>query len=518
MAGTRTQQYAKNFTATLVSFVGTAIYSIVWRKMFISMLGVEYLGIGSLLGNVLGMLSLTELGIGTSIVFSLYKPIAEGDQAKMHTLIWLYRRIYAWLGLVVFVLGMILMPFLPDIATGSEDIEHVYWIYFITLSSTVVSYYFSYNSTLFSATQREYVLTYFAQIFKFINLGVSVAVLLIFRSYLALCIAGFLVALGDRIMVYFLARRNWPWLSTKPESKLSEPEKREIVKNVKAMFCHKIGDYCINGTSSLIIGKFVNIAAVGMFTNYLTLLNAVKPVATACFGNMTAGIGNLVATSSRERVHEVFLEINFLSCALFGLISVGFCVCANNIVAVWLGGEYILDFSVVALIAIDLYLYGMRQAPFLFRNGAGLFYNDRISPLIQAIANLVIGLIMVQYWGMAGVFFGTVVSGLAAPCWIRPFVLYRDYFGLPFRQYAGKYLLYAITVGIPGAISVYLFDDVLMLPLNWSSLAIRMFGCCFLFLSCLAFLSIFLPERKLLTVRISNVMSRVWNRFWKKGS
>lgn len=518
MAGTRTQQYAKNFTATLISFVGTAIYSIVWRKMFISMLGVEYLGIGSLLGNVLGMLSLTELGIGTSIVFSLYKPIAEGNQAKMHTLIWLYRKIYAWLGLVVFVLGMILMPFLPDIAKGSENIEHVYWIYFITLSSTVVSYYFSYNSTLFSATQREYVLTYFAQIFKFVNLGVAVAVLLVFQSYLALCIAGFVVALGDRIMVYFLARRNWPWLSTRPQEKLSEPEKREIVKNVKAMFFHKIGDYCINGTSSLIIGAFVNITAVGMFTNYLTLLNAIKPVATACFGNMTAGIGNLVATSSRERVYEVFQEINFLSCAVFGLVSMGFCVCANNIISVWLGSEYILDFTVVALIATDLYLYGMRQAPFLFRNGAGLFYNDRFSPLIQAVTNLVVGLVMVQYWGMAGVFFGTVVSGLVAPCWIRPFVLYRDYFGLPFRRYVGKYLLYAVTTGVPVVGAIYIFDYVLCLPLDASSLMIRMSGCVVLFVVCLSMVSIFLPERKLLTVRLSHVMSRVWKRFLKKGS
>lgn len=509
MAGTRTQQYAKNFTATLISFVGTAIYSIVWRKMFISMLGVEYMGIGSLLGNVLGMLSLTELGIGTSIVFSLYKPIAEGNQAKMHTLIWLYRKIYAWLGLVVFVLGMILMPFLPDIATGSEDIEHMYWIYFITLSSTVVSYYFSYNSTLFSATQREYVLTYFAQIFKFVNLGVSVAVLLVFQSYLALCIAGFLVALGDRIMVYFLARRNWPWLSTRPEEKLSAPEKREIVKNVKAMFFHKVGDYCINGTSSLIIGKFVNIAAVGMFTNYLTLLNAVKPVATACFGNMTAGIGNLVATSSRERVYDVFQEINFMSCAVFGLVSMGFCVCANNIVAVWLGAEYILDFAVVTLIATDLYLYGMRQAPFLFRNGAGLFYNDRFSPLIQAVTNLVVGLVMVQYWGMAGVFFGTVVSGLVAPCWIRPFVLFRDYFGLPFRLYVRKYVVYALPVFVSGSLALWLFDHYWSLPLDWTGLACRMSGSVILFVLCMTFVSFFLPERKLLTTRCGNVIQKL---------
>lgn len=518
MAGTRTQQYAKNFTATLISFVGTAIYSIVWRKMFISMLGVEYLGIGSLLGNVLGMLSLTELGIGTSIVFSLYKPIAEGDQAKMHTLIWLYRRIYAWLGLVVFVLGMILMPFLPDIATGSEAIEHVYWIYFITLSSTVVSYYFSYNSTLFSATQREYVLTYFAQIFKFVNLGVSVAILLIFQSYLALCIAGFLVALCDRIMVYFLARRNWPWLSTKPENKLSESEKREIVKNVKAMFCHKIGDYCINGTSSLIIGKFVNIAAVGLFTNYLTLLNAVKPVATACFGNMTAGIGNLVATSSRERVHEVFQEVNFLSCAIFGLISVGFCVCANNIVAVWLGEQYVLDFAVIALIATDLYLYGMRQAPFIFRNGAGLFYNDRISPLIQAVTNLAVGLVMVQYWGMAGVFFGTVVSGLAAPCWIRPYVLYRDYFGLPFRRYIDRYLVYLLPSLVSGTAAVVLFDRYWQLPLDWAGLAVRMLGVMVLFIVCFVLIACFLPERKLLISRYQSIHNHLCRRFLRKDS
>ena len=99
----RTVKQIKNFTAAIFRYLLTFFFSFFTRRLFIDALGVEYLGVAGLMGNVLGMLAIAELGIGSSIVFSLYKPLAENNQAKVHLLISLYRRLYRYIALFVLV-------------------------------------------------------------------------------------------------------------------------------------------------------------------------------------------------------------------------------------------------------------------------------------------------------------------------------------------------------------------------------------------------------------------------------
>ena len=52
----------------------------VTRAVFARELSMDYLGLENLFSNVITILSLAELGIGSSITFALYKPIALGDE------------------------------------------------------------------------------------------------------------------------------------------------------------------------------------------------------------------------------------------------------------------------------------------------------------------------------------------------------------------------------------------------------------------------------------------------------
>ena len=108
----------------------------------IKVLGAEYLGLNSLFTSILQVLSISELGIGSAIVFSMYKPIAEDDKDTLCALLNIYRKIYYCIGTIILILGLLALPYLPHLISGShpENIN-IYILYLIFLFNTVVSYY-----------------------------------------------------------------------------------------------------------------------------------------------------------------------------------------------------------------------------------------------------------------------------------------------------------------------------------------------------------------------------------------
>ena len=136
----RTQSSLKNMYIGILTQIVITLLGFISRKVFVNGLGTEYLGINGLLTNVLSMLSLVEGGIGTSIVYNLYKPLAENDRPRIIALVQLYKKIYGILAVLVFILGMCLYPFLGSFIKEGEKIEFLFIVYLIFVIKNVISY------------------------------------------------------------------------------------------------------------------------------------------------------------------------------------------------------------------------------------------------------------------------------------------------------------------------------------------------------------------------------------------
>ena len=96
----------------LINKVVTLLFPFVVQHILIRRLGLEYVGVKTLFSSVLSVLNLTELGVGASITFCMYKPIAEDNIDLIGSLLCFYRRVYFYIGIVVTVLGIISLPFI----------------------------------------------------------------------------------------------------------------------------------------------------------------------------------------------------------------------------------------------------------------------------------------------------------------------------------------------------------------------------------------------------------------------
>ncbi|EOU2021572.1 O-unit flippase, partial [Clostridium perfringens] len=108
----RTRKAMINVVVSILTFILGFLPGFIVRKIFLDTLGTELLGLNSLYTNIIGYLSIVEMGIGTAIIFSLYKPFAEGDKTKIKGYLNYYSKFYKVAGLIILILGLLLVPIL----------------------------------------------------------------------------------------------------------------------------------------------------------------------------------------------------------------------------------------------------------------------------------------------------------------------------------------------------------------------------------------------------------------------
>jgi O-antigen/teichoic acid export membrane protein len=294
-----------NITTGLGSQIIITLLSFISRTAFITYLGVEYLGINGLFTNVLGMLSLAEAGIGSAIIYNLYKPVAENDIQKINMLMNFYKKAYRVIALVVFLLGLSLLPFL-DFFVKETTVESVGLIYTLFLINTAASYLFTHKISFLNVSQKGYIVTGVYSISTIIATFVKIGILYYTSNFILYLIIDISITVFTSIVLSILVDKMYRFLKNRASVKLDAETKNNIVKNVKAIVLHNIGGYAVFGTDNLIIASFVSVAAVGLYSNYYMLINISRTFINQIFNNINYSVGNLVAIESGEKVYSFF--------------------------------------------------------------------------------------------------------------------------------------------------------------------------------------------------------------------
>lgn len=455
---TRTENAFKNTVANLALLFVTTILAFVTRIFFTKILGQDYLGVNSLLVNIISMLSIAELGIGTAINFSLYKPIAENDTKKIKALMKYYKKAYYIIGTLVFFLGLVLLLFIDKIIPNPGNVEHLVLIFIIYIINASYSYFFTYKLTLLEASQKGYILARINIIFTILIHVGQLIILLLTKNYILYLLLNIVLTFIQRLIVNHKINKTFTYLKEENLEKLDKDEKTKITKNVKALIFHKIGDYCINGTDNILISIFDSIGAVGIYSNYALLTTTINNFITSIFGSITSSVGNLIATEKEGKRKNIFLKINFIAFWLYGFSFICFFVLIDPFIELVFGPKYILSFSIVLVVLLNFYVTGMRMPVGVVKSSAGLYNEDKYAPLIQSFINLVVSIILGKKYGLLGIFLGTLVSSVALPNWYRPYLVYKHVFKSSPKNYYLKSIYYFLVVIISALFTKYTLD------------------------------------------------------------
>ena len=455
-----------NVSAAIASRVLLLVSALLVRRLLIRYVGNDVNGLNSLYTSVIGMLAVVELGVGSAISYSMYKPIVEGDKEKTAALYGLYQQAYRIIGSIILTAGLAVMPFLPGMISDYSELKvNVYLTFGLLLVSVVLSYLYGAKTSLIEAYKDNYITTGILTVCRLLQYGLQVVVLIMFRSFslfLACQIVETLLAWG---MTELVARKKHGDILALRIG-VDQGTKKEIGKNIRAMMMHHIGSVMVNTVDSVVISAFVGVAVLGKYSNYALIASVMAGTISLLFTPLVSVIGHLCAEGDREKIKRHFEQFYFLNYALGVMFFLGYYAVIDQMVQLCFGTGLEISRTVSFIITLDGFIKFMRKSALLFRDASGTFYYDRWKPIVEGIVNLGLSLFFVQTfperYRVAGVIVATIITNLLICHIIDPYVVYKHVFGQSVKEYWLRNYAYMGLFAIALLMLAYLKTDRLI--------------------------------------------------------
>ena len=472
---------SRSKNALLASFasVGNQIVKLVvafaYRTVFLMILSKEYLGINGLFSNIMQLLSLAELGIGSAIVYRLYAAFAQEKIDDIGALIRYFKTVYRNIALIVLAVSVCIYPFISSIVNVEEippDVN-VTVVYFLFIFQSVCSYFFAHKQAVLTADQRGHVLTLLNTLIEVLSNVLRIVVLVITHNYLLVLASGIAITVVTNIVINATITRKYPDIFAS-KANLPKDDRKAIMSDTAGLMCHKVGYIVVTSTDNLILTKFISLAATGIYSNYAMIVSALQVMISNAANSLVAIVGNYVNTNEKAAVYRLYQRMTSAFYWLASATAVCLFVLLNPFIRTWLDESFTFEMAVVAIVAFQYYLHVSRLASNIFINACGLFMLDRVRPLFEAAVNLAVSIVLAKAIGIAGVFVGTCVSAIVTFYWREPYLLYRKFLKENGWWYVGTSILW---LGLTVAMCLLFRWLCAFLPGGWGGFFLQAIFC-----------------------------------------
>lgn len=462
----RTKNAKRNLLFGGINRIIVLFLPFILRTVIIHKLGAEYLGLGSLFNSILNVLNITELGFSSAIVFSMYKAIAEDDKESLCVMLCFFRKVYKLVGLVILVLGITIMPFIKHLIKGSypNDIN-IYVLYCLYLFNTVISYFmFAYRSSLLNAYQRNDIISNIDSVAKLAGCILQFIAICCFKNFYFYVISYIISTISINVFSAFATKRIFPDIV--PVGKLSDAQKKDIKEKIKGLMISKITGTTRNTFDSIFISAFLGLLETAIYNNYYLIMNGIIGFFGILMNSISAGIGNSVATETKEKNFNDLNNMNFIYMWISGWCSICLIVLYQPFTELFFGKEMLFPFVMAVLFSLYFYLLKMSDIVANYRQASGLWWENRYASICEAVCNIVLNWILGRLFGVYGILCATLISIFVFDFGFSTVTLFRYYFDKKLiKSYYAKHLLYFLVTFLIAVItySICIFikgDDI----------------------------------------------------------
>ena len=458
MKRSRTEFATLNTSIALAIQPFSVIIGFINRTVFIHFLGVTYLGLSSYLTSIVSILSLAELGIGEAMSYALYSPLVREEHGKINAFMILFKKLYRIIGISIFVFGGILSLFLPNLIKDYTINSELYWIFFLFIFNSGSSYFFAYKRTLLYVDQRNYVLNLLNFGLNTLRVFLQIAVIIFTQNFIFyLLIETILNIIGNVIMSYIVDRL-YNYLFNKEITPINQEEKEKFIRNIKGNTLGSIGEKIVFQTDSILMAKFINLAAIGIYGNYTYVLGFVSMIVNTVMGSITSSIGNLIHSedTTLEAKISFLKKYQFIAFSLIYFASIGYLLFVHPFITIWLGENLSFNQWTEIIIVINFFLTAYRQPNLVLISVHGLSYEQNKKVIVEILLNILLSLyfLMVLDLGVAGILLGTIGSTLLTCTWYEPYSVFKYGLKTSSKEYFRTMIQHFILAGL----SILLFS------------------------------------------------------------
>lgn len=458
MSDSRTKNTKRNLYSGFIRQIVNIILPFLTRTMILYIMGEQYVGVGSLFSSILQVLNLADLGFSSAVIYVLYKPIAESDYVSICAIMAYLKKVYRIVGMIIFGLGISLLPFLPNFISGGYPAEmNIYVLYVLYLVGTVISYlFFAYKSALLTAMQRADIVSNISTVTSILLRIMQIGVLLLLQNIYLYVACSIVTTLINNILLQIMSKKHFPEIM--PTGKISVETHALLTKQIKGIVVNRIGDAARNSLDNIVLSSLLGLTAVTVYGNYYYIYQALYNIALTITRAMQPSVGNSVAKETVDKNYADYRKFTYIFACLTGWMSICMACLYQPFMKIWMRGNDDLLLSVGNMLLFCLYFYAinMNNMRNLYVNANGLYWELRPWYLLEAVGNLVLNLGLGYLFGVSGILWATIITIFLFNFLSRTNVLFRHYFKRSPKGIYREHLTYFSAIVVIGALTYFL--------------------------------------------------------------
>lgn len=456
----RSKKVLVNSLFGLIGYLVLMVSNFITRSVFVDSLGLSMAGVDTTFKNFLQVLSLAELGLSTGLIYKLYRPIEEKDNAAIKRVLNFYKRAYKIIALI-FMGGALVLSVIVPFFVHDTDKSPLYlgFLFVLYAGDTVASYLFANRKALIVADQNNYLVNRNDAFVSIITAILQITLLYITKSFIVYAVVKIVCRLIGASLIGRKFKKMYPEIAgDKSKDIIGGEERGDLMKNMGAMLCHKIGAVSVTASGSAILSAMISTTMAGVYGNYVLVTNTLLMLIAQVFYGITASFGNVMTVETKEAVYKKFKVLYF-----FNFLIISFCTTATFVLIqpfmkLWIGNktDNLFDLGTVVLLICYFYAFGIRRVVLMTKDSAGLFRPDRYFAIFEAVFNIVASVVLVHITkSVNGLIAANLLSILIVPLWTQPKIIYKSIFQRGVGEYYLKYLLYAVITAVVTAGTYY---------------------------------------------------------------
>lgn len=455
--GERVHRSVMNIKVGMMFYVLSLVLAFFSRRVFLDCLGAEFIGLTGMLMNIMSFLSVAELGIGTSIVYFLYKPLQEDNREKINEVMSMLAFLYRCIGFIIGGTGLIISLFFPwwfgNLTTG---LPLVYFAFYSFLGSSAAGYLFNYKQLLVSANQKQYLVNAYFQTISIVQSLVQILLAYYYRNLWLWVIVGLVFTIIGIIIFNYRIKQLYPWLNINLKKGRDNLKKYpEVLKKTRQIFVQKIKDFILYKSDEILVGAFVSVVKVAYYGNYTIIINKFLYLVNILSDGLSAGVGNLIAEGNERNIMKVYWEMTAARFFILGGIIFPLLMFIDPFIKCWLGQQYLLGTVISYLLIFNLFLRLQPAAVYIFLGASGLF-SDVWAAWAELIINLAVTLLLAPTYGIVGILLGKIFSFFFISVFWKPYYLFSQGFHKSVWEYWRGMVPYYVLFALFTVIAIWL--------------------------------------------------------------
>ncbi len=459
----RTQKSIINAKVGLTFYFLSLFVSFFSRKIFLDNLGADFIGLTGTLLSILSLLNLSELGIGLSVSYFLFKPLAQNNHQEINDIISLLGFLYKRIGQFIIITGLLISCGFPLIFQSSSlPFSIIYFSFYSFIGSCAIGYFINYRQILLDADQKMYLVSIYSQTFNLLKSILQIALSIYYKNLYIWVAIEFITALVQCWVLNWKIDKEYPWLQTdKSQGHILLKKYPDVLKKTKQIIIHQVKDFVLTKSDEILIFAFVSLKMVAFYGNYVMIISKLSTMFLTLFSGMAAGIGNLVAEGDKQHSMDIFWQLSSAKYLTAGILVFSLSFLINPFIGWWLGEEYILSPIIVVLFMIYLYIMQTRSIVDMYNHSYGL-YGDVWAAWAEGIINIAVTIAIAINFGLIGILLGKIISQFIIIVLWKPYYLFsygfKEQISIYWKGVSKYYLCLGLSVTfITG--TTYIFDN-----------------------------------------------------------